>query len=91
MRLTINQKRRVKNALRIILAGVIIGLFYPVFADGFGEVIPFINGGIIGLVGGIFIAFLELEIFDFRKRRGRFLVTLVKKIALYPLTLPLLY
>lgn len=83
MRLTINQKRRLNNALKIILAGVIIGLVYPVFADGFGEIIPFINGGLIGLLGGTFIAFLELEIFDFRKRRGRFLVTLIKKIAFY--------
>lgn len=83
MRLTINQKRRLINALKIILAGSIIGLVYPIFADGFGEIIPFINGGVIGFFGGAFIAFLELEIFDFRKRRGPFWVKLLKKLALY--------
>ena len=91
MQLTIDQKRKLNHASKIILAGVIIGLFYPVFADGFTEVIPFVNGFLVGLIGGTFIAFLELQVFDYRRKKRRpFLVTLAQKIILYFLFFALL-
>ena len=83
MRLTVTQKRKINNALKITLSGLVIGLVYPLFADGFTEIIPYINGGAIGLIGGLFISLLELEVFDSRKRKRPFLSTLIQKTGLY--------
>ncbi|PHN02895.1 adenylate/guanylate cyclase domain-containing protein [Flavilitoribacter nigricans] len=77
------QKRKLRSTLKITLFGVIIGLFYPVFGDGFSEMLPFVNGFSIGLIGGLAISFLELEIFDPLKRRSSFIRTFALKTSIY--------
>jgi len=77
------QKRKFRSALKITLSGILIGLSYPVFGDGFSEIIPFVNGFTIGLIGGLAISFLELEVFDPLKRRSSFIRTFTLKTAIY--------
>ena len=77
------QKRKFRSTLKITLFGIVIGLSYPVLADGFSEIIPFVNGFTVGLVGGLVISFLELEIFDPLKRRSSFIKTFTLKTSIY--------
>ena len=83
MLLTIVQRRKLRTAGRIVLAGLVIGLVYPLFADGFTKFLPYINGALIGVIGGSFVSLMELEIFDFKKRRRSFIITLMQKVTLY--------
>jgi len=77
------QKRKFRSTLKITLSGILIGLSYPVFGDGFSEIIPFVNGFTVGLIGGLAISFLELEVFDPLKRRSSFIRTFTLKTAIY--------
>ncbi len=83
MELSVTQKRKFKSAGFIILAGVVISLIYPVFADGFSELIPYVNSLFIGLFGGMIVALLELEVFDTAKRHFSFLTVFSIKTAIY--------
>lgn len=71
------------QALQIVLAGVILGMVYPLFGDGFRSIIPYINGFLIGLMGGIFIAVVELYLSQFLRKRFSFGVMVCVKIFLY--------
>jgi adenylate cyclase len=83
MRLDVLQKRNLSNGVRITLAGVLISLIYPLFADGFSELIPFINAFLIGLLGGAFVAFCELELFQGRMIFRSFLSRVFLKSFVY--------
>lgn len=83
MELPETQKRKIRSTLKITLVGILVGLCYPVFGDGFSEIIPFVNGFTIGLVGGLAISFLELEVFDPLKRRASFIKTFALKTSIY--------
>src|SRR5690606_26514834 len=77
------QKRKFRSTLKITLSGIIIGLSYPVFGDGFSEIIPYVNGFTIGMIGGLAISFLELEIFDPLERRSSFIRTFALKTSIF--------
>lgn len=83
MKLSITQQRKVRSALKITIPAVLIALTYPVFADGFTELVPFLNSLVIGLVGGLMISYMELDVFDPLKRRGSFLKMLALKTFIY--------
>ena len=73
MKLSLSQKRKLVSTSRITGGGILLALIYPVFADGFSEPIAYINALVIGLLGGLIISAVELEIFDSQKRKFSFL------------------
>jgi adenylate cyclase len=83
MRLDVLQKRNLSTAYRIVLAGIIISLVYPLFADGFTELIPYINSFFIGLIGGVFVSLCELEFFQGRMIFRSFLQRVALKTLVY--------
>lgn len=83
MKLDVLQKRNLSIALRITTASIVISMVYPVFSDGFTEVIPFINAFFIGLIGGGFLALCELELFRGRIVFRSFLSSVILKIGVY--------
>ena len=56
---------------------------YPVLADGFTEVIPFVNGMSIGFIGGFILGVFELMVFDPHSRKVSFWVVVLYKTLLY--------
>lgn len=60
------------QSAQIIFASVILGLVYPIFGDGFGSIVPYINGLAIGLLGGIAISVIELFLYPAFKRKLSF-------------------
>ena len=87
---TIYQRRRLRIALNITLVGVVAGLFYPVLGDGFGHWLPFLNGLMIGLLGGAAVAVFELIVFDPKRRGLGFLTLHFTKVTTYFLFFTLL-
>lgn len=81
--ITLYQRRQFKVALNIILAGVLAGLTYPVFGDGFGHWLPFVNGFEIGLIGGIAVALFELRVFNPQNRGVGFIALHCYKVLTY--------
>jgi len=77
------QKRKLKDTFLITFSAIIISLIYPVFADGFKEIIPYVNSFFIGLTGGMMVSFMELEVFDAAKRKYSFLQMFVFKTVIY--------
>lgn len=83
MQLSITQQRKLRSTLKITIPAILLALIYPVFADGFTEIVPFLNGFTIGLIGGLMVSYLELVVFDPLKRRGSFLKMLALKTFIY--------
>ena len=73
----------IKNTITIALIGMSLGFIYPVFADGFGELLPFINGMSIGLIGGVLVALFELYAFNPGHRKLSFWLIVLLKTLLY--------
>lgn len=90
MKLSITQKRKLKDVIIIVTSGVCVAMIYPVFADGWGRPIAFVNAFFIGLVGGIMVAVTELEVFDPQRKRRSFLFSLILKTLIYFLFFALL-
>lgn len=83
MELTATQKRKLREAAQIIASGVGIALLYPAFSDDWKNTTPFLNAFFIGLIGGVVIAIIEVEVFDPQKKRRSFLVMFSVKTILY--------
>jgi adenylate cyclase len=75
------------QSAQIIIASVILGLVYPIFGDGFGSIIPYINGFAIGLLGGIAISVIELFLYPAFKRRFSFPLFVLFISVTYTLTI----
>lgn len=67
----------------MILAGILLGLVYVMFSDGFGEFYPFVNGAIAGGFAGLVVAILELDLFARALRRWRFGYLLLIRTVTY--------
>ncbi|MDH3649536.1 MAG: adenylate/guanylate cyclase domain-containing protein [Saprospiraceae bacterium] len=78
-----NRVRKLKQGRTIVLTGIFLGLFYIIFSDGFGEVYPFINGGVAGMLAGLVVAILELGVFAGALRKKRFINLLILRTTLY--------
>jgi adenylate cyclase len=77
-------KRAKRNRLGIILAGVCVGLLYPLLnKDDLNSNVALLNGIVIGLSGGLFIAFLEISWNPISIRKLSFIKLMVFKGALY--------
>jgi adenylate cyclase len=76
-----------RQSAGLIIASVALGLIYPVFGDGFGSIIPFINGFAIGFLGGISISAVELFLFSALKQKLSFLVFVLLKSLTYTIVI----
>lgn len=77
-------KRAKRNRLGIILAGVCVGLLYPLLnKDDLNSNVALLNGIVIGLSGGLFIAFLEISWNPVSLRKLSFINLMIFKSALY--------
>lgn len=74
---------QIREALNIIIAAIIVGLLYSVFDDGFNSIIPYVNGSLIGLVGGTGLCIGELIFFRTLRKKISFLVIVILKTSLY--------
>jgi len=83
MSLTTNQKIKLRVSSQIMSVGVLLGLIYVSFANGFSSIYPFINGAIIGFILGALISFLELWVFTSGSRKMRFISLLTLRTAIY--------
>ena len=83
MSLSVNQKIKLRVSMQIMSVGVLLGLVYISFANGFSSIYPFINGAIIGLILGSMIAFLEQWVFTTGSRKMRFISQLALRTAIY--------
>lgn len=83
MKLDVIQRRNLRTTVQIIMYGVLISLVYPVFQDGFANPNPFISALLIGVIGGMFIAFCELDLFRSRKIFKSFTVRVFAKALVY--------
>lgn len=83
MRLTIQQQRNLRTALKLTGSGILIALVYPVFADGFGELLPYVKAAFIGLIGGIVVSVFELDLFKTRQRNSPFILTVAARTFAY--------
>ena len=90
MQLSVIQKRKWRITFQITLAGVIIACIYPLLADGTSDIVPFLNSFFIGLIGGLTISLLELEVFNSMRRRLTFIQTFLFKTTVYFLFFALL-
>lgn len=76
-----------RQSVGLIAASTFLGITYPVFGDGFGSIIPFINGFVIGVLGGVAISGIELFLFYGPKRRLSFLTFVVIKSLTYTIVI----
>ncbi len=83
MDLTVNQSIKYRVSTQIITVGILLGLVYVSFSNGFDDLYPFINGAIIGLVLGVIISILELWVFTTGSRKMRFITLLCLKTFIY--------
>ncbi len=83
MKLSINQKRKLKQALTLIIAGLLLGYLYVLFTDGFEKLHPFISATVGGFLVAVVIAILELWIFTGGVRKIKFLTLLTIRTLLY--------
>lgn len=90
MQLSVIQKRKWRTTFQITLSGVVIACIYPLLADGTTDILPFLNSFFIGLIGGLLISLLELEIFNSLRHRLSFIQTFLLKTSVYFLLFALL-
>jgi len=77
------QKKRIKQIVAIVFISTILGLAYPVLAKEFSNPWAFVNGAIIGFLGGVAIAVHEDYDYYKKLRREHFLRRLLKSVLLY--------
>jgi len=79
-----------RAALMILLLCIGLGLIYPAYADGFDSIFPFINGILIGLIGGTIIFLFEFYVFWNSNRRLNFIPLIIVKVLTYSFVFVLL-
>lgn len=85
--LTVNQNIKLKITRQIVIAGILLGTIYVFFSNGTSELYPFINGSLIGLVAGLLIALLELQVFARGARKIKFIWLLIIRSLVYVVVL----
>lgn len=83
-------KRVKQTAFFILSLSLLLGLIYPAIADGFGSIYPFLNGIVIGVVGGILISLMELYIFSGTHKKVSFIFVVIAKSLIYSFVFALL-
>ncbi|NNF32554.1 MAG: adenylate/guanylate cyclase domain-containing protein [Saprospiraceae bacterium] len=85
MRSHVYQERKRNRALLIIFIGALFGFIYPSLSNEFGDPYAFINGIIIGLCGGVFIAAFELYLNNPLNKKIGFIKKMITKSLSYTL------
>lgn len=83
MNLTVNQRRKLKQARTLLIAGTLLGLFYVIFSDGFEKFYPFLNAAIGGFLVAAVIAILEIWVLAGGVRKLSFFTLLLLRTLLY--------
>ncbi len=83
MKLSTNQKDKLKEVRYISLTAIFLGLSFIFFAHGTSRLFPYISGAIVGLVGGLIISYFELYLFTRKIRKIKFIWLLTIKSLLY--------
>lgn len=79
----IMRKKRIRQMGLIILCSVLLGILYPVINKEFDDQLAFVNGSVIGLLGGLAIAIQE-DYRNFKRiKREHFILRLFKSMTLY--------
>lgn len=76
------EKRRY-GMIRLIVISSLIGVIYPIYSDGIGDLRALLNGFFIGFIGSFIIAIFEFVVFNPHSRRLSFITTLILKVLLY--------
>lgn len=74
---------RYRQAAWLVGTSTALGLLYPVFGDGFSSIVPYINGFVIGLFGGLSVAAIELFLLQAVRKKMTFILLVLVKSALY--------
>ncbi|MEO0789150.1 MAG: hypothetical protein AAFY36_10820, partial [Bacteroidota bacterium] len=83
MNLTLEQKRKLKNAKTLILLGLFLSPVYALFADGFKSITPYANALVIAILLSLVISFFEFILFTGKAKKIKFYQLLFLRIALY--------
>lgn len=83
MNLTLEQKRKLKNAKTLLSLGVILSPIYAFFADGFTSITPYINALIIAILLAGTVAFSEFILFTGKVKKIKFYQLLLFRVLLY--------
>lgn len=83
LKLTVNQKRKLKQTRTLLIAGILLGNLFVIFSDGFEKLHPFINATIGGILIALVIAILELWVFTGGVRKIKFIKLLTLRTLLY--------
>lgn len=79
------QKRKISQAIILIVTGTSLGIAYVVFSDGFENFYPFINGALTGFLVALVVVILEETIFSRESRKWPFIILLSLRTVLYAL------
>ncbi|MGB5238005.1 MAG: adenylate/guanylate cyclase domain-containing protein [Flavobacteriaceae bacterium] len=90
MSFSVRQKRKIRIAATIIIAGNALGIFYVLWSDGFGSLFPYINTVTIATLIGLVISVFELQVVDEKMRNIRFVPLLIIRTAVYVVLIPLI-
>ncbi len=85
MKFTKDNERRRHSIIYVTLAGLLLGLLYPMIASGFVSPIAYLNGVSIGLIGGFLVALIENYALKPKSRKFSFLITVITKSSVYTL------
>ncbi|MDH3649537.1 MAG: adenylate/guanylate cyclase domain-containing protein [Saprospiraceae bacterium] len=77
---TINREGK---ALVIVIVGIIAGLLYPLLSKELGDPYAMVNGLLIGVLGSLYVAMVELYISDPHNRKRGFLARIIRKSLTY--------
>ena len=77
------QHRRRKTFWTIVLIAIALSMFYAFMVDGLGDIFPYINTFIIGLVIGILFAYFEVYFYKNNIRKLKFLYILLIRTFYY--------
>jgi len=83
MNLSPNIKRKLRVSFKLITFGITAGVFFVMFADGFDNWYPFINGAIIGFLIAVIASIFELFIYENSIRKKPFISVLIIRSLFY--------
>lgn len=86
MKLTLEQRRKLKNTRLLLLVAVVVSPVYTFFSDGFSSLTPYINSLTIAVLVALSIAFFEFILFTGRLRKIKFYQLFLLRVLLYSLT-----
>lgn len=83
MKISYEQRRKLKNLYKLLIAGIFFGPAYVVFSDGFKSIYPYINAFIIGIFIAFIVFFLEFIVFKGNIKKLKFYKLLILRSCTY--------